>query len=1752
MRRPLVNRLLPIMMMLSLLLAALPASPVRAAATIPPHRVAAANGFSLAVGTGGTVWGWGLNWASQVQPDQTYQVNYPGQLPGLTDVVALAGNQRGVALKSDGNVWTWGLKNYTWSAAQVTGLSGITSVAAGPGHYLALKSDGTVWAWGLMTYGALGNGQDSGATDVPIQVPALSHVVAIAAGQQFSVAVTDAGEVYTWGYNGSGQLGIGSREYENATPQRVTGVSSVTAVAAFASHVVALTRDGAAWAWGYNGFGQLGDGTKVDRSAPVLVPGLADATNVAVGQNYSAALKSDGSVWLWGSFLRTSSTTPWQVAGLPPVADLAGGYGHIVTTAQDGTLWGYGTNGTGELGVGDAQEHIQPVQVLPLAVDNDPPTWSNGQITVEKHFDTHALLSWSGASDASGVPFYYVYVNGNLYRDKTPAWSLPLDVPTAPDTETTFRVEAIDPMGHVSTDGPTLTVYTPPDTSPPQWRDTRLGTYSIGQTGLTLTWTPARDNWGPVGYHVYANGKQIAQVPDRNSSDIAFVVSGLTPATEYTMQVQAYDVSGNESTDGPTATITTLPIRNSAVVAAAGYQHGLAAGLDGTVWAWGDNGAGQVSPAAPGGQVGTPQMVAGINNAVAVAAGVQHSLALRGDGYVWSWGTNSSGQLGRTAGRPETAMGYVPDMTGVTAVAAGAFHSLALKTDGTVWAWGANRAGQLGNGTADDQSRPVAVKGLTDVRAIAAGDAFSIALLSDGTVRQWGSLRPGVAGAPASNLPVKVEPLRNVVAIAAGSYHVLALMADGTVWAWGDNTSGQVGDGTATSRWSPVLVKGLKAVRAIGGGGSHSLAVTEDHALWAWGDNAAGQIGDGTVGSSRKLPVKVSMPAVLSGVTGSGANSLAVDSDNVVWAWGADQRLQLGDEGVHGAVSAVPIQVRLPWADLTVPSWPAATTLTASQVKESMASLSWTAASDDVGVASYRIYKNGILAASVAGNVTTYTVTGLQGNTAYQFQVEAGDAAGNWTRGPAIAVTTAGVDRVAPALAVGPDGKPVLYVALRHGDRTGLVPAKTVSAGAIAFEAGQADAYALVGQLTEPIQRITVNGKASDAVIDGNQFALPFVPTGKGNLTFRLEAYDLAGNKGVLPTVQVQVVAGPSVSFTSPAGATATVGRAGALNVAGTTSTKVSAIRFFNAEAPGEEFNARVTVTGTGFKAQVDFPNDAERIVKLRAVAYDADGVAGLPHPTGADIRMVTIDLTPPAAPTVVSPQSVDGTIPTHASSVAITGRAEPLSTVAFLAGNRMNVPSVKADNAGTFSAKLTVPEGTTCFVMTASDIAGNESPQAQFCVVRDSVPPALIALSATYGTAAGGRREVTSAGAAIRVQKADEYTVQLTFNERIASSRFGGTPITVDPASGTMAPVILGSLKAGGNSYAVEVSDVAGNVAKLTLTVTVDGTAPVVALTSPVRQFAGAPAGGAPATAVTLSGTATEPLSDIRIVNAADGSSTELSVTAKIDPRTPSKWTAILQVPPTGGSWSLRVVGVDLAGNVSSPGSKDAVTVVSDPFGPDLAVDLPSNLTDGDRLYLLTDGDDPDLHVAKQKLTVKGTVTDAESGVAGAVVAGVKQTASGAPGTWNFTAAVSLKEGILTPVTVTGLDVAGNASQLQQIYVLMKTMIRKLTVAVHWTKAAGLTVTGSTDAAIKLPSGLVGVVPVEVVIVDRFGKERYRHTLVADGVEYTPATGAFRLPVDTADWGPGSYQVKVGAQAPAEFPDLITQMRGVSFDIPG
>lgn len=752
--------------------------------------IATGQKHSVSLHSSGTVDAWG--------GENTY-----GQLvvpAGLQNVIAVAAggdywlkdSAHSVALRSDGTVVGWGY-DYEGRIVVPSGLSQVVDVSAGRSHCLALKSNGTVVAWGYNPHG--------GAVHPPA---GLRNVVAISAGGFHSLALKSDGSVVTWGNQFDG-VNWG----DAASPQ---GLCDVVAISAGRFHSLALKRDGTVEAWGYNVDGQS--------SVP---PGLQDVIAISAGGFHSMALKSDGSVVTWGR------NTHGQI-NVPPSAQagvkfISAGIFHSLAVKQGSGFPAITSSPiiNGEPGqpishqvvVENAVPSVFTAFGLPDGLSIDAQTGlisgssAAARSTVHVQASTdQGLLSqtlWIGVT--TGLPPESISLSPATVAENSAADSLTgAFSATDPDAgDVDFTYELVAGTGSADNfrfriDGGQLLLAAKlardfeSDPSPlsirVRVRDASLNAY---EQALTIQFTDDRGEDADGDGLTEAEEEDLHQTSDLLADtdgdgfgDRFEVIRGTDPASPGSFpngrMIVSWGLNQNGECDPPTGL-------ENAMAVSAGGNHSLALLNDGAVIAWGGNADGQTE---------VPVDLPAVS---AISAGNRHSLALTRAGLVEAWGANDLGQCDVPSG-----------LSGVVAISAGYLHNLALKSDGTVTTWGFNGYGQCN-----------VPSGLTGVVAVAAGGFHSLALKSDGTLVAWGSTWDDVSTVPPN--------LSGVVAIAAGGYHSLALRHDGTVVGWGTGAEGQLS-----------LPVGLSGVKSIAAGWLHSLILKTDGSVLAFGDHGEGQI----------------------------------------------------------------------------------------------------------------------------------------------------------------------------------------------------------------------------------------------------------------------------------------------------------------------------------------------------------------------------------------------------------------------------------------------------------------------------------------------------------------------------------------------------------------------------------------------------------------------------------------------------------------------------------------------------------------------------------------------------------------------------------------------------------------------------------------------------------------------------------------------------------------------------------------------
>jgi alpha-tubulin suppressor-like RCC1 family protein len=369
--------------------AAVPAA--GAAAVAPPTWIHVAAGWESTCGIreGNTLWCWGQQIHGDLGTGRPGNANQPQQITRKTSAwtSVTVGDNHACATRKDGGLWCWGFNGYgqlgigtttdSPRPQQVTtpAADGWASVSAGVDHTCALRTDGTLWCWGRGDLGAVGNGSTTDQ-DLPQQVttPAADGWTSVTANGPNSCATRADSSLWCWGFNLTGELGIGSTTNQDR-PQQVTtpAADGWTSVISGAS-TCATRSDSSLWCWGWNGNGQLGIGSTTDQHLPqqVTIPAATGWTTVSAGSQHVCATRTHA-LWCWGDNqfgelgigITTELHVPQRVTW-PTAAGwtlITAGDHHTCATRTGHALYCWGDNFYGELGIGGGGQQTIPQPV---------------------------------------------------------------------------------------------------------------------------------------------------------------------------------------------------------------------------------------------------------------------------------------------------------------------------------------------------------------------------------------------------------------------------------------------------------------------------------------------------------------------------------------------------------------------------------------------------------------------------------------------------------------------------------------------------------------------------------------------------------------------------------------------------------------------------------------------------------------------------------------------------------------------------------------------------------------------------------------------------------------------------------------------------------------------------------------------------------------------------------------------------------------------------------------------------------------------------------------------------------------------------------------------------------------------------------------------------------------------------------------------------------------------------------------------
>ena len=646
----------------------------------------------------------------------------------------------------------------------------------------------------------------------------------VAVGAYTTCVLLVSGSVQCWGYNGYGEVGDGTTVNKTA-PVTVATASNVSSISMGIYHTCALlTPSNGLQCWGYNLSGNLGDGTLVSKSVPTNVSGLAaGVSSIAAGSYHTCALLSDGSVRCWGGgsngtigdgagVTRSSPTTPTGLTAGTVSAITSNYLGSCALLIATGGVQCWGNNSYGQIGDGTFTNRLVPTNVTGLGAGVSALPQSSPEAYHQCAILPGNNLQCWGYNGSGNIP------NGSILNITTPAAA----------TQYTGTIQSI----------------------------------ALSWIGSCIL--DSAQNLQCFGGNTYG------QFGDGKSNSIGFPVdpagftSGVTKVSGY-------------------------------------FSHSCAVMSNGQLKCWGYNEFGELGDGTTNNNT-SAVTVPLASNAVSVAVGYNHTCALLDTGAVQCWGKNNYGQVGDNTvvnkSSPVTVIGG-----GVSAIAAGWVHTCAMLSNGSAQCWGYNGDGEVGDNTIVNKLVPTAVSGLGagTITSISVGQSHTCVILTAGSVKCWGYNAYGQIGD--NTVAIKKVPTApigvagTVRQIVAGGYFTCALLNSGSTQCWGDNTWGEIGDGTTIQRNTAVnstnAPSGINTLAAFDTG---LCALMNDSSVSCWGGNAKNELANGTnQGASGPLPATVTgLSTGVSSIACGQYECYAILTNGALKGWGNNDYFQLG------------------------------------------------------------------------------------------------------------------------------------------------------------------------------------------------------------------------------------------------------------------------------------------------------------------------------------------------------------------------------------------------------------------------------------------------------------------------------------------------------------------------------------------------------------------------------------------------------------------------------------------------------------------------------------------------------------------------------------------------------------------------------------------------------------------------------------------------------------------------------------------
>ncbi len=686
--------------------------------------------------------------------------------------------------------YQWKISGTTWKL-----------ISTGSDFHCGITTDGDLYCWGKNDHGEIGVG-DNANHYYPVQVAPGSKWVDVSCGEYHTCGIKTDGTLWCWGANFVGQLGIGNRTYSQTTPVQVGDDSEWVEVSAGDGDTCAIKSDGTLYCWGSGYYGQLGL-IKYANSITDLPTKVGDNwLHISTRDSTTCGVKTDLSLYCWGynAYGETGTnqhasevTQPTEVYNdFKDWSKISVGGEHNCGIRADGSLYCWGDGQSGEVGTGSRGIYYIPQKVIGNFKWVDVSTGS---------FHTCGLDT-SGPLHCRGWNYkkcFGIHIEKSYY---SPVTIFP---------ETKFL--------SISTDGSTC---------------------GITQNGSLYCW--GWNGYGQVGVNV--------------------ISTYLTP----------------------------VPVTESIVSLDSGYHHNIAVTEDYTILIWGENNEWTLGTGDNNTGENAP-VVAPYSGFVTISTSWTHSCGIKEDGTLWCWGKGSHGALGTGSWDVESSPVKISDDHWKD-ITTGNEFTCGIKSDGTLWCWGDNSSGELGisDTSSNHQDAPVQVGTENNWKKVKAGYHFACGMKNDNTLWCWGDNSDGEVGADLSiskvTAPVEVSGT-TWRKFTTGWYYACAISSDNTLWCWGKDYVNNYGK-------KPVQIGNDNDWNKLFAGALHTCAIKVDGTLWCWGRNYYGQLGTGDK-NNRRLPAQVGTDSDwISGAAGQ-SHTCAFKSNGQLYCWGDDE---------YGAVGA--------------------------------------------------------------------------------------------------------------------------------------------------------------------------------------------------------------------------------------------------------------------------------------------------------------------------------------------------------------------------------------------------------------------------------------------------------------------------------------------------------------------------------------------------------------------------------------------------------------------------------------------------------------------------------------------------------------------------------------------------------------------------------------------------------------------------------------------------------------------------------